>query len=190
MNASNVIEFWFGTASTAIALGSRKEWFVKDPTFDDRIRQRFGPLVEQALAGPLGWTAGAVEQLAELIVLDQFPRNLYRGTARAFAGDARALPLALSLVDAGTEHLLQPVQRTFVYLPLEHAEDRALQARSVALFTALAAEAPELQGSLDYAHRHQEVIARFGRFPHRNTALGRTSTAEELEYLAQPGSGF
>ncbi len=190
MNPSEVLEFWFGTASTTAALDPRKEWFVKDAAFDDTIRQRFGPLVEQALAGPLGWDADSREQLAELVVLDQFPRNLFRGQARAFAGDARALPLALSLIDASAEQLLQPVQRLFVYLPLEHAEDRAMQARSVALLEALAAESPQLQDTLDYAHRHQEVIARFGRFPHRNAALGRLSTPEERDYLAQPGSGF
>ena len=190
MNASEVIEFWFGSASTTAALDPRREWFVKDPAFDDAIRQRFGPLVDQALAGPLGWNAEVREQLAEVIVLDQFPRNIFRGQARAFAGGARALPLALALLDNGAAQLLQPAQRVFVYLPLEHAEDRALQARSVALFEALAAESPGLQDTLDYAHRHQEVIARFGRFPHRNAALGRRSTPEELEYLAQPGSGF
>lgn len=190
MNASDVIEFWFGTASTTAALDPRKEWFKKDPAYDEKLRQRFGPLVDQALGGPLGWNADTREQLAELIVLDQFPRNLYRGQARAFAGGARALPLALSLIDAAAEQLLQPVQRMFIYLPLEHAEDRALQARSVALFEALAAEAPELTDTLAYARQHQEVIARFGRFPHRNASLGRQSTPEELEYLAQPGSGF
>lgn len=190
MNPSDVIAFWFGTASTTAALDPRKEWFVKDPAFDDAIRQRFGPLVEHALERPLGWNADTHEQLAELVVLDQFSRNLYRGQARAFAGDARALPLALSLIDKAAEQLLQPVQRLFVYLPLEHAEDRAMQARSVALLEALAAESPQLQDALDYARRHQEVIARFGRFPHRNEALGRQSTPEELDYLAQPGSGF
>ncbi|MDQ2780356.1 MAG: DUF924 domain-containing protein [Pseudomonadota bacterium] len=190
MNASDVLAFWFGTAAATAALDPRKEWFVKDPAFDDAIRQRFGSLVDRALAGPLGWDADDREHLAELIVLDQFPRNLYRGQARAFAGDARALPLALSLIDLAAEQLLQPVQRLFIYLPLEHAEDRALQARSVALFEALATESPGLQDTLVYAHRHQEVIARFGRFPHRNKALSRQSTPEEVEYLAQPGSGF
>ncbi|MEO5733854.1 MAG: DUF924 family protein [Rubrivivax sp.] len=190
MNADDVLEFWFGTDSPTAALDPRKEWFVKDAAFDARIRERFGALVDQALQGPLGWDADPRQRVAEVIVLDQFPRNLFRGQAQAFSGDSRALQLALAIVDEGADKLLQPVQRTFAYLPLEHAEDHALQARSVALFEALAAEAPELQDTLVYARKHQQVISDFGRFPHRNAALGRPSTPEEVEYLAQPGSGF
>lgn len=190
MHADDVLEFWFGTDSPTAALDPRREWFVKDAAFDARIRERFGELVERALQGPLGWDDDPRQRLAEVIVLDQFPRNLFRGDARAFAGDARALKLALALVDDTSDKLLQPAQRTFVYLPLEHAEDHVMQARSVALFEALAAEAPELQDTLDYARKHQQVISEFGRFPHRNAALGRPSTPDEVEYLAQPGSGF
>ena len=163
MNADDVLEFWFGTDSPTAALDPRKEWFVKDTAFDDRIRERFGPLVEQALEGPLGWDADPRQRVAELIVLDQFPRNLFRGQARAFAGDPRALELALALIDEGGDKLLQPAQRTFVYLPLEHAEDHVMQARCVALFEALAAEAPELQDTLAYARKHQQVISEFER---------------------------
>jgi uncharacterized protein (DUF924 family) len=186
MSADAVIDFWFGPPP----LASRREWFVKSPAFDESIRQRFGGLVEQALAGPLGWGEDAVSRLAEIVVLDQFPRNLFRGQARAFAGDARARSIALALIDAGADQTLHPLQRWFVYLPLEHAEDLALQDRSVAQFEALAAADPETAGAMDYAYRHRDVIRRFGRFPHRNAALGRASTAEELAYLAQPGSGF
>jgi uncharacterized protein (DUF924 family) len=128
--------------------------------------------------------------LARLVLLDQFTRNVFRGSARAFAGDELARDAALALIERGGERALSPVQRVFVYLPLEHAEDMALQQRSVALFEALAAEDPGLESTADYARRHREVIARFGRFPHRNAALGRESTAEERAYLAQPGSGF
>ncbi len=190
MNAAEVLDFWFGPAP----LATRREWFVKSAAFDETVRQRFGPLVDRALAAPLGWGDEALSTLAELIVLDQFPRNLFRGQARAFAGDARALALALRLVDTGQHLGLHPLQRWFAYLPLEHAEDTALQDRCVGLFEALAADAGEhaetLKGALDYAHKHREVIRQYGRFPHRNVALGRSSTAAELAYLVQPGSGF
>ncbi len=183
---ATVLRFWFGDEPLAV----RGEWFRKDPAFDQDIRERFGALVERALAGPLGWDADPASRLAEVIVLDQFPRNLFREQARAFAGDARARTIALSLIDAGDDARLHPLQRWFAYLPLEHAEDLALQHRSVALFEALAREDPSMAGALDYAERHRDVIRRFGRFPHRNRALGRESTAAELGYLAQPGSGF
>lgn len=183
---ATVLRFWFGEEALAV----RGEWFRKDPAFDERIRERFGALVERALAGPLGWDADPASRLAEVIVLDQFPRNLFREQARAFAGDERARTIALALIDAGDDARLHPLQRWFAYLPLEHAEDLALQDRSVALFQALAQAEPAMAGALDYAERHRDVIRRFGRFPHRNRALGRQSTAAELAYLAQPGSGF
>jgi uncharacterized protein (DUF924 family) len=186
MTAAEVLEFWFGTPAGAV----RREWFVKDPVFDETIRARFGEGVDRALQGPLGWGPSPAERLAEIVVLDQFPRNLFRGQARAFAGDARACALALALIDEGADRELLPVQRWFAYLPLEHAEDLALQQRSVALFKALAAEDSAMEGAADYARRHRDVIARFGRFPHRNAALGRESTDAERAYLAQPGSGF
>jgi len=128
--------------------------------------------------------------LAEILLLDQFTRNVFRGTPRAFAGDARALVLAQQLVAGGAHLALHTVQRSFAYLPFEHAEDAALQAESVRLFTALAAADAGRADALDYAVRHQAVIQRFGRFPHRNAILGRSSSAEELAYLAQPGAGF
>lgn len=184
--AAAVLDFWFGPPPPAI----RAEWFRKDPAFDQRIRERFGPTVERALAGPLGWEGGPADRLAELIVLDQFPRNLFRDQARAFAGDERARAIALALIDAGGDADLHPLQRWFVYLPLEHAEDLALQDRSVRLFTALAEADPAMKGALDYAEKHRDVIRRFGRFPHRNRALGRADTAAEQAYLAEPGSGF
>lgn len=186
MTPQAVRDFWFGPPPWAF----RPAWFRKDPDFDAAIGTRFGALVEVALAGPLGWGPAPAELLAEILVLDQFPRNLYRGQARAFAGDARARALALGLVDGGAHLKLQPLERLFAYLPLEHAEDPALQDRSVALFTALAAQHAGLAEVLDYAERHRDVIRRFGRFPHRNAALGRASTPEEQAYLATPGSGF
>ena len=123
-------------------------------------------------------------------MLDQFTRNVFRHTAKAFAGDSLALAAAQTMLATGQDGELAPVQRVFVYLPLEHAEDLRLQDESVRLFTALQASTPDAQGWLDYAHRHREVIARFGRFPHRNAALGRHATPEETAFLSQPGSGF
>jgi uncharacterized protein (DUF924 family) len=184
--AAEVLDFWFGPAP----LVKRAEWFRKDPAFDDRIRQRFGPVVDEALAQGLHWGGEPPARLAQLIVLDQFPRNLYRGSARAFAGDPQALALALALVDSGDHLALHPLQRWFAYLPLEHAEDLAHQDLCVALCAALADAEPGFAEALDYARRHRDVIARYGRFPHRNAALGRQSTPDELTYLATPGSGF
>ncbi len=123
-------------------------------------------------------------------MLDQFTRNVYRDSPRAFAGDTRALAAARALVATGGDETLLPVQRSFVYLPFEHAEDLQAQDEGVALFERLAASDAQMSGALDWARRHQVVIARFGRFPHRNAVLGRTSTPEELEFLQQPGSRF
>lgn len=183
---ADVLGFWFGPPP----LAPRAEWFRKDPAFDDAIRAGFGPAVDAAVDGRLPVPEGTRAVLARLILLDQFPRNLFRGQARAFAGDPAALALALDLIDRGGDRRLHPLQRWFVILPLEHAEDLSLQDRSCALFTELAAESPDLAGALDYAERHRDVIRRFGRFPHRNAALGRQSTPEERAYLATPGSGF
>jgi uncharacterized protein (DUF924 family) len=153
------------------------------------VRERFGAAVEAALAGTLP-AAWASAPLAEILLLDQFTRNAFRGTARAFAGDARALAIAQRVVAAGGDRPLDPVWRLFVYLPFEHAEDIAMQDEAVRLVGALAAADPRFADPLDYAHRHRDVIRRFGRFPHRNPILGRASTADELAFLATPGSGF
>ena len=194
-SSAEVRAFWFlPDTGAGTAAGFRPEWFRKDPAFDESIRARFGPLVERALTLPAGappaWGAAPDDVLAEILVLDQSPRNLYRGQPRAFAGDARALALALALIARGDDRRLRPLERLFAYLPLEHAEDLALQDRSVDLFSALAAGHEGFGEVLDYAERHRDVIRRFGRFPHRNAALGRASTPAEVEYLAQPGSGF
>ena len=125
-----------------------------------------------------------------MIVLDQFTRNAFRGTARAFAGDAMALQGARGLVASGRDRELIGVQRQFVYLPFEHAEDSAHQRTCVQLFEQLGRDEPAMTGLLEWAQRHHDIVARFGRFPHRNAALGRTSSAEEIEFLKQPGSGF
>jgi uncharacterized protein (DUF924 family) len=188
---ADILDFWFGRPGEPGFGQPRSEWFRKDAAFDDQIRNRFLPGVEAALAGELtAWADERQGLLALLILLDQFPRNLFRGEAKVFAGDPQARRLAETALDRGWDKSLTAVEKVFVYLPFEHSESLADQERSVALFSALAAEHRGSDGFLDYAHRHHEVIARFGRFPHRNAALGRPSTPEETSYLTQPGSGF
>lgn len=187
--AQRVLNEWFGAPGGEHDGQVLMQWFKKDPAFDARLRERFGAVVDQALAGGLReWDSTAWGALARIVVLDQFTRNIHRDTPRAFAGDALALEAALALLPRSQE--LGPLERWFVTMPLEHAEDLAMQDRSVATFEALAAEDARLRDALDYAHRHREVIERFGRFPHRNEILGRASTAEEIEFLKQPGSRF
>ena len=149
-------------------------------------------MIAQALQGGLReWDlAGPTGVLARILVLDQFTRNAWRGAPASFAGDALALEAAIDLVDSAAHLALTPLQRWFAYMPFEHAEDMGMQDRAVALFEALAAEHDGFADPLDYARRHRAVIERFGRYPHRNAILGRVSTAQELEFLALPGSGF
>jgi uncharacterized protein (DUF924 family) len=187
--ASAVLAFWFDPAHHG-------QWYASNPVFDALIRERFAPQLTSAEAGKLAdWSVTPSGWLALLIVLDQFSRNLYRDDPRAWAQDLHAQQLALSGIEEGFDRQLPPIQRVFAYMPLEHAEDRGLQQRSVALFEALCNEAPADERNrygdyLNYARRHEAVIARFGRFPHRNAVLGRVSTQEELAYLAEPGAGF
>lgn len=193
-----VLEFWFGTsgADGAIDPTRRKMWFKSGAQHDDEIRGRFGGLHERASRGALDeWTATVRGRLALIVVLDQFSRHIYRGTARAFAQDPAAQKLTLAGIDNGIDRELAPVQRSFFYLPLEHVEDPALQALSVECYERLAAAVTDkwrkdYASFLDYARRHRDVIERFGRFPHRNAALGRPSTPEEIAFLQQPGSSF
>ena len=185
-DAAQVLDFWFGDGAAV-----RPEWFRKDPAFDDAVRTRFGALIEQAFDGRLdAWDAQPAAALARIVVLDQFPRNVFRDTPRAFAGDTRALAAAQALVARGDDRRLTPLQRWFAYLPFEHAEDRAAQAESMRLFGTLAAEHPSMAEPLEWARRHQVVIERFGRFPHRNAILGRISRPEEDAFLREPGSRF
>jgi len=187
--AAEMLGFWFGPAAAEPAM--RPLWFTKSDATDQEIAERFGPLVEEALAGGLAdWTAPADAVLARILLLDQFTRNVFRSRPRSFDGDALALAASRALCAGGADLALPPLRRAFAYLPFEHAEDLACQDEAVARFTRLAAEAPLLQGMLDYAHRHREVIARFGRFPHRNDILGRASTPDEVRFLQQPGSRF
>ncbi len=185
-----VLDFWFGAPDSPEYGRTREAWFRKSDEFDETIRARFLGLHQRAVSGALQlWQAAPDSLLSLIVVLDQFSRNLYRGSKRAFAADARALAAAELAVARGDDRALAPVQRWFVYLPFEHAEDLAAQRRSLELFESLRAD-PDSGDSIDYARRHYEIIARFGRFPHRNAILGRSSTPEEIEFLKQPGSGF
>ena len=193
MKAQDVLDFWFLPRGDAGYGKARAEWFRKDPAFDAAIRERFGAAIAQAIAGGLReWDIdhGAEGTLARILVLDQFTRNAHRDTPGAFAGDTLALAAAQQLVDSGADRTLEPQQRAFAYMPFEHAEDARMQQCAVDLFTQLASEHEGFAEMLDYAHRHRGVIARFGRFPHRNPILGRASTPDELHYLGQPGAGF
>ena len=182
------MRFWFGTDTDYGK--ARKVWFEKNPAFDLEIRERFLPLHEYAAAGELDeWRARPGDCLALVIALDQYPRNLFRGQARAFACDAQALDAARYALGLGHDADMLPVERLFLYLPFEHSESLEDQWRAIALIARLAPW-PETADTVPYAVRHWEIVRRFGRFPHRNAALGRTSTPEEIEFLKQPGSGF
>ncbi|MEJ6005210.1 DUF924 family protein [Paucibacter sp. AS339] len=190
-NIQAVLNYWFGVLGSPDDGQIRPLWFRKSEQTDREIEQGFAARVEEALAGQLAsWDARPLGRLARILLLDQFSRNIYRGQARSFAGDAQALQDTLALLSQDQLQRLTPLQQWFALMPLEHAEDMAMQDRAVAEFTRLAEQEPRLAGALDYAEKHRAVIAQFGRFPHRNAILGRISTAEEQAYLAQPGSGF
>jgi uncharacterized protein (DUF924 family) len=189
--AQAVLDFWFGPEGSAMHGSQRKEWFAKDDAFDQSIRDRFGATLERGLRGELdAWADAPRSALARILLLDQFTRNVFRGTPRAFAGDPQALAAASAMVGAHHDEQLPAFMRAFVYLPFEHAESAAMQGEAVRHFARLAAADPAFASMLDYAHRHRAVIERFGRFPHRNAILGRQSTAEEIAFLEQPGSSF
>lgn len=189
--AQDVLHFWLGDGLLYDwpSTDHNTRWFGGGITQDELIRQRFGPLVDEALKGGLGdWETNVNTRLALIIVLDQFPRNVYRGQARAFAGDPRAQQLVLQTLTLGQNTLLPRVGRVFLYMPLMHAEDLALQNECVARFTHLCDTAtPErreaLASNLRFAQQHRDIVAQYGRFPYRNAALGRASTPAETEFL-------
>jgi len=185
---ADVLQFWFGPSAER---GKRqKRWFVKNDAFDCEVRARFVPLYEEAAAGKLGHLKeNGADCLALIVLLDQFPRNMFRGTPRAFATDAAALEAARDAVGRGFDRGMLPVERLFVYLPFEHSETLADQERSCELTRPLDAF-PETNDVYRYALAHRDVIRRFGRFPHRNAILGRSSTPEEIDFLKGPGSSF
>ncbi len=181
--AAEVLNFWF-------AEHDRKAWFAKDPAFDAEIGRRFLPLHGEAAAGQLDeWKTSPYDCLALVLALDQFPRNLFRHSARAFASDAAAIDAARHAIDSGHDEVLRPVERQFLYLPFEHSESLDEQWRALALISRLAPW-PETADAFSWAVRHWEIIRRFGRFPHRNAVLGRKNTAAEIDFLKQPGSSF
>lgn len=190
--------FWFGSAADDAAVAARQArlWWAKDEQVDREIERRFAGWVERAARGALDdWALTPDGRLALILLTDQFPRNMYRGTPQSFAFDRHALAWCKDGLAAGMDGALRPVERVFFYLPLEHAESMADQELAVALFGQLAdgvdpAQRAAFDGFLDYARRHRDVIARFGRFPHRNGILGRASSAEERAFLLQKGSSF
>lgn len=174
-----MLEFWFEEVDP-------KSWWAAEPQFDALIRDRFAALHGRASRGELfTWRASASGRLAEVIVLDQFSRNLYRGSARAFAQDLAALALSQEAVSAGAHLELEPARRVFLLLPYMHSESRAIHVVAERLFREFT---PPF--NLEFELRHKAIIDRFGRYPHRNDVLGRASTAEEIEFLRQPGSSF
>ncbi|HEA3131146.1 TPA: DUF924 domain-containing protein [Aeromonas hydrophila] len=194
-----LITFWFGEETDDVTRAKRQAplWWGKNSDTDALLASRFGDLTAAAAAGELAhWADAAEGRLALILLLDQLPRNIHRGTPAAFAQDAKARDLCLKGLSLEADLALPPLGRVFFYLPLEHAESREQQARSVTLFEGLATEqadgpARETFASFaDFARRHQVIVERFGRFPHRNAILGRQDTAEEAAFLLQPGSGF
>jgi uncharacterized protein (DUF924 family) len=188
MTFADVLDFWFGRADSPARGLARKAWFVKSDDFDREIRERFARLWETASSGGLkSWQSTPLAALALVVVLDQFPRNIFRGTPRAFVSDELALATAREMIERRFDRVLRPIERAFVYLPFQHAENLAAQASSLRMYEELASLGVDHR---DFACRHRDIIARFGRFPHRNEILGRASTPEEIEFLKQPGSRF
>lgn len=188
--AAQILEEWFGDLTAGPVTDERRQrWFAKNPEFDEHIRETYEEDVRRGLAGDYDeWTATAAGSLALVILLDQFTRNMYRGTDRMYCGDDKAGAVADGAIEAGLDAALRPVERQFLYMPLMHAEALDCQERCVSAFERLAAESDV--NAVEWAIRHRDIVARFGRFPHRNELLGRESTAEELRFLEQPNSSF
>jgi len=179
MNPDTFLHFWFDELEP-------RQWFASDPAFDQLLRDRFLTTLLAATAVELSeWRATPAGRLAEVMVLDQLSRNLFRGTTAAFANDPLALALAQEAITAGAPTALPPIRTAFLYLPFMHSESPAIQARSIELYTDLG-----LEQHLDFARKHKAIIDRFGRYPHRNAILGRTSTPEELAFIAKHGMGY
>ena len=176
---SDILHIWFTELTP-------EQHFAKDATLDESIRTRFGPTLDAAARCELfAWRATPEGRLAEILVLDQFSRNVYRDTARAFAQDALALALAQELVASGQDRSLPTAQRVFAYMPYMHSESLLIHQQALALFSQTG-----LEGSLAFEHKHRKILEQFGRYPHRNQILGRASTASEIAFLKTPGSSF
>ena len=195
---ARILDFWFSAAELdAPQIDSRMErWFGSDPSLDQRIRDEFGDLVRKALRGELDhWAATAEGRLALILLLDQFCRNIFRGTARAFDGDKRALRLCAEGSISGDYKSLSPIQQVFFFMPLQHTESPDVQNKSVRIYNALAAAVSEtlretFRTFAEFAELHRDIVERFGRFPHRNRHLGRSNTPEEEAYLAADSPSF
>jgi uncharacterized protein (DUF924 family) len=182
---ASLLDFWFGPGDVP-----REVWFKRDDAFDVALRECFATDVEAAASGRLDhWSHDPEGALALVLLLDQLPRNLYRGSPRAWASDPAARAAASRAIAAGHDRRLSAIRRAFLYLPFEHSEEMADQERSLRLFRSIE-DHPEREELLRYAERHHEIIARFGRFPHRNAVLGRASTDEEKAFLSEPFSAF
>ncbi|RUO62202.1 DUF924 family protein [Pseudidiomarina insulisalsae] len=179
MKAQEVLEFWFGELEPA-------DWFRKSDELDARVTERFGTVLKAAAAGECWqWRRSGFGRLAEIIVLDQFSRNVYRDTAAAFAQDAMALVLAQEAVALGVDSDFSAAEKAFLYMPYMHSESLVIHDQAMVLFNQ-----PGLETNFDFEVKHRDILQRFGRYPHRNAILGRVSSAEEKEFLAQPGSAF
>lgn len=188
MSYGEVLDFWFGPldADGQADEAHRRRWFMRDEAFDEELRRRFGALHEEiSKGGHAEWLREDLGCVAAVVVLDQLSRNLFRGSPRAFAQDAHALQIATEALDRSVHRRVGRDPRSFLFMPFMHAEDLGAQQRCVALFTEHGDE-----NALRYAVAHRDIIARFGRFPHRNAILGRSSSPEEIEFLKQPGSSF
>lgn len=176
---NDVIDFWFEEIE-------QSQWWVKESSFDSVVTQRFLAIHQQAIAGELvEWRRTSLGRLAEIIVLDQFSRNMFRDTPNAFASDSLALILAQEAVNVGADKALTPTQRSFLYMPFMHSESIIIHEHAVELFNQ-----PQMQHNLDFEIRHKDIIEQFGRYPHRNEILGRQSTPQEIAFLMEPGSSF
>lgn len=187
--ARKVLDFWFGELNEEGKAPPEQvtRWFKKDPAFDEEIRSAFGALHRAVAAGEReAWLGNPEERLAYVVVLDQFSRNMFRGSGEMFAHDTRALAAALGAIDLGMDHLLPVAMRSFFYLPLMHSEELEVQERCMKLYQAMD---PAGQGN-DFARQHRNIVARFGHFPHRNALLGRASSVEEEIFLQESGSSF
>lgn len=191
-------EFWFGSSQDDLEVAQQRSqlWWSKNPDVDTEIEARFSSYLPKVANGELeAWQQTSLGTLALILLTDQFPRNMYRGTAQAFAYDAIARALCKQGIKDSTDQSLRPIQRVFFYLPLEHSESLADQEHCLQLFQRLVAECeprlkPQIAHYIDFAIRHRDIIERFGRFPHRNTILNRDSTPAETEFLKTPGSSF
>jgi len=198
IDIETILQFWFGADpdDAAVAKSQAKLWWSKTQDLDHEIRRRFEDTVRAGAEGDLDdWVSTARGRLALIVLTDQFPRNIYRNSAQAFAYDAKALAWCIDGLDQRSDLQLRPIERVFFYLPLEHAESLTHQERSIRYFRDLLDTVPleqkyTFEEYLNFAQRHRDVIARFGRFPHRNEILRRESTPEELAFLAQPSSSF